>query len=145
MIEDCFNLIDNNGKCVITGKVKGREICYTGSYPMDILGSLHWDDLISRKYFEFIKEKAIAHIKRPTAYEKTMWIVARGNKQIIEDEETIFMFSCWIEDKFNAKEVAKIIKKYALLDEFELKFNCDEVNKNKYNTIIEECKLCLTN
>ena len=145
MIEDCFNLIDNNGKCVITGKVKGREICYTGSYPMDILGSLHWDDLISRKYFEFIKEKAIAHIKRPTAYEKTMWIVARGNKQSIEDEETIFMFSCWIEDKFNAKEGAKIIKKYALLDGFELKFNCDEVNRKKYNTIIEECKLCSTN
>ena len=145
MIEDCFNLIDNNGKCVIKGKIKGKEICYTGSYPMDILGSLHWDDLISRKYFEFIKEKAIAHIKRPIAYEKTMWRVARENKQIIEDEETIFMFSCWIEDKFNAKEVAKIIRKYALLDEFELKFNCDEVNRKKYNTIIEECKLCSTN
>ena len=120
MIEDCFNLIDNNGKCVIKGKIKGKEICYTGSYPMDILGSLHWDDLISRKYFEFIEEKAIEHIKHPTAYEKTMWRVARGDKPIIEDEETIFMFSCWIEDKFNAKEVAKIIKKYALLDEFEL-------------------------
>ena len=62
MIEDCFNLIDNNGKCVIKGKIKGKEICYTGSYPMDILGSLHWDDLISPKYFEFIEEKAIEHI-----------------------------------------------------------------------------------
>lgn len=145
MIKECLDLLDNNGKCMIKGKIKGREVYYTGSYPMDILGDLHWDDLISNKYFKFIEEKAIEHIKHPTAYEKTMWRTAKGDEPIIENEESIFMFSCWIEDKYNPQEIAKIIKKYALLDEFELQFNCEDDGRKKYSSLIEECKLCLTN
>lgn len=146
MIKECLDSLENNGRCIIKGKINGKEVCYTGSYPMDILGELNWDNLISNDYFKFVDEVAKCHIKNPTAYEKTMWRIARGEKEIEENEETIFMFACWIEDKYNAKEVANIIKKYALLDEFKLKFNCeDEDKKKKYNTIVEESKICLAN
>lgn len=145
MIKECWECLDNTGKCIIKGKKNGREISYTGSYPMDILGNLYWDDLISQDYFPFIKEIAKKHLEKPTAYEKTMWRVAKGEKPIEKSEESIFMFCCWVEDKYNAREVAKIIKEYSLLDEFELSFNCTDENKKKYNTIIKESKLCLTN
>lgn len=145
MIKECLDLIDNNGKCVLDGKIKGREVHYTGSYPMDILGDLNWDDLISNDYFSFVESIAKCHLKNPTAYEKTMWKIAKGDTPITENEESIFMFCCWVEDKYNAKEVAKIIKKYTLLDEFSLKFNCKDEDKKKYDTIIKEEKLCVSN
>ncbi len=143
MIKECWDLLEDTKRCMIKGKIKGREVYYTGSYPMDILGILHWNDLISNKYFEYITMAAKSHIKHPTAYEKSMWKTAKGDAPLVENEESIFMFSCWIEDKFNAKEIAKIIKKYTLLDEYELKFNYSEGSTKKYNTTIREKKECL--
>lgn len=144
MKEKCLGLIKNGKKCVFIGKTGKKEIIYEGDSPMEILGDLHWDGYISNDYHEYVKTIAKGHITHPNTYEKSMWKIARGKQPIIENESSLFMFSCWIEDKYKSRDVASIIKKFVLCDEFYLRFNYMEKEKGekKHHTIVEEEKIC---
>ena len=137
MKEKCLALFNNNFNCVLVGKKDGKEITYTGETPLQVLGDLTWDGLISEKYYNYIEEKAKEHLKKPTYYEKTMWENAKGDKNMKLDKDAIRMLACWIEDKYKSKDVSKIIRKFCLLDEFYLKFTGKE---DKIMTCIEEGK-----
>lgn len=145
MKEKYLGLIKNEKKCIFLGKINGKEILYEGDSPMEILGDLHWDGYISNEYYDYVKVIAKEHISHPNAYEKSMWKVAKGKKPIVENESSLFMFSCWIEDKYKSRDVANIIKKFALCDEFYLKFNYMEKEKGekKHHIVVEEGNLCL--
>ena len=128
MKEKCLDLYNKYKMCVIVGEKDGKEIIYRNVTPMGILGDLNWDGYLSKDYFDYVTEIAKTHLQEPNAYEKSMWKVARGKKPITVNEDSIWLFSCWAEDKFKAKQVAFIIRRFALLDKFYLKFKEDKEN-----------------
>ena len=145
MKEKCLDLINGEKKCIFVGKQGKQKIVYEEDSPMEILGDLHWDGYISNEYYDYVKEIAEEHISHPNTYEKSMWKIAKGKMPIIKNENSLFMFSCWVEDKYKSKDIVDIIKNFALCDEFYLKFNYREKEKGerKYNKVIEEEKVCL--
>lgn len=138
MKEKCLGLFNKDKSCVIVGEKNGKEIVYKNETPMGILGDLHWDGYLDKSYFDYVSEIAKTHLEHPSVYEKSMWKLARGNKPLTVNEDSIWLFSCWAEDKFKAKQVAFIIRRFVLLDKFYLKFK-EDTGTNKI--IVEEGKL----
>lgn len=136
MKEKCLALFKNNGNCVLVGKANGKEIIYQGEDPMQILEDLNWDGFIGEKYFDFIQETARYHMQNPSAYEKSMWKLINGKKKIEENENSIWLFSCWAEDKFKGEQIVSILRRFAKLDKFYFKFICKKENGIK-NVILE--------
>lgn len=143
MKEKCLALFKNNGNCVLVGKANGKEIIYQGEDPMQILEDLNWDGLINDTYFNYIQETAKYHMSKPSAYEKSMWKLVNGSKKIEENENSLWLFSCWVEDKLKGEQIVSILRRFAKLDKFYFKFDCKKENGNKSIILEGGNKKCL--
>lgn len=120
MVEIEKKKVESENKILFIG-IKGKEKTIIVENKMvDIFDLMYERNFLQEKYFNFLEQRAISHILSPTAYEKTMWRESCNGKPLTQaetlNEESVFMFGCWIEDKYKPGEMAILISKYSIFD-----------------------------
>lgn len=135
-------LAQNNRKVVFIGKKGDKEVVLRETKAMNVLDTLFEQGHIVDEYFSNLRTRALMHMTFPTMYENSMWKETRPNRPLTEiemlNEESVFAFQCWIEDKYKPRDVADILEKFTDFDHLYLTYFAsedeeDEEKETKYS------------
>ena len=110
-----------------------KKRIYKGSDLMEVFDDMYDQKLIEEdRYFSQLEDKSLEELINPRPYFLEMWKEKMGEKPLLLTKENLFIFNCWIEDKYHEKEIADLIGEFGKFKEVYCYFISGEKRREKY-------------